>query len=140
MPTLKIEILHSKNFINMKPIIGTSDYKALKTLIANCPAELKTIEIGKLYAEIERAEKVEDHELGLDIIRLNSKFEVEDTAAKKAWSLKLTLPQDADVRQQKLSVFSPLGVALLGFKKGMTIQWELPGGLKNLKILNVVNS
>ena len=83
---------------------------------------------------------MDDNELALDIIKLNSSFVVEDTGAKKAWSLKLTLPQEADVRQQKLSVFSPLGVALLGFKKGMTIQWQLPGGLKNLKILNVINA
>ncbi len=124
----------------MKPIISNTDYKVLKTLIANCPADLKTIEIGKLVSELERAEKVDDNELALDIIKLNSRFEVEDTEAKKAWSLKLTLPQEADVRQQKLSVFSPLGVALLGFKKGMTIQWQLPGGLKSLKILNVINA
>lgn len=124
----------------MKPIIGQTDYKTLKSLIANCPAELKTIEIGKLYAELERADKVDDEKLGMDVIRLNSMFEVEDTASHKAWALKLSLPQEADVRQQKLSVFSPLGVALLGFKKGMTIQWQLPGGLKNLKILNVINA
>jgi len=124
----------------MKPIISNTDYKVLKTLIANCPADFKTIEIGKLVTELERADKVDDNELALDIIKLNFSFVVEDTGAKKAWSLKLTLPQEADVRQQKLSVFSPLGVALLGFKKGMTIQWQLPGGLKNLKILNVINA
>lgn len=41
--------------------------------------------------------------------------------------------------KQRISVFSPLGVALIGFSKGDTVEWSLPGGLKKLKILAVKN-
>ena len=90
----------------MKPIISNTDYKVLKTLIANCPADFKTIEIGKLVTELERADKVDDNELALDIIKLNSSFVVEDTGAKKAWSLKLTLPQEADKATKIIGIFT----------------------------------
>ncbi|WP_185974350.1 GreA/GreB family elongation factor [Litoribacter populi] len=43
----------------------------------------------------------------------------------------------ANVNEKKLSIFSPLGAALIGFKQGKTIDWDLPGGKKKLKILKV---
>jgi len=73
------------------------------------------------------------------VIRLNSSFEAEDVNTKKLWKLTVTLPQQANIKEQKISIFSPLGVALIGFKKGMTVKWALPGGMKTLKILNVIN-
>lgn len=123
----------------MKPVISNSDYTTLKSLIVNCPQHLKTKEIGQLMEELNKAEIVTDKKLGNDVIKLNSLFEAEDIVSKKSWKLMLTLPGDANLKEQKISVFSPLGVALIGFKKGMTIQWALPGGMKNIKIVDVVN-
>lgn len=124
----------------MKPIISNKDYQALKTLITGYPDNLKSKEIGQLMEELERADIVDEEALDDDIIRLNSSFEAEDVATKKIWKLTLTLPQQANVKEQKISVFSPLGVALIGFRKGMTVKWALPGGMKTLKILNVINN
>lgn len=123
----------------MKPIISNKDYHTLKALITSYPDNLKSKEIGQLMEELERAEVVEESELDDDVIRLNSSFEAEDVVTKKLWKLTVTLPQQANIKEQKISVFSPLGVALIGFKKGMTVKWALPGGMKTLKILNVIN-
>lgn len=123
----------------MTPVISNKDYHTLKTLITSYPDNLKSKEIGQLMEELERAEIVEEDQLDEDVIRLNSSFEAEDVLTKKLWKLTVTLPQQANIKEQKISVFSPLGVALIGFKKGMTVKWELPGGMKTLKILNVIN-
>jgi regulator of nucleoside diphosphate kinase len=128
-----------KQFIKMKPIISNTDYYTLKSLIANYPPQLKSKEVGQLIAELGRANIVPDDELDADVIRLNSCFEAEDVAANKTWKLTLTLPSQANIKEQKISVFSPLGIAVIGLKKGMTIQWTMPGGLKQIKILDVVN-
>ena len=89
--------------------------------------------------ELNKAEVVTDKKLGNDVIKINSLFEAEDISSKKKWKLMLTLPGEANLKEQKISVFSPLGVALIGFKKGMTIQWALPGGMKEIRIVDVVN-
>jgi regulator of nucleoside diphosphate kinase len=123
----------------MKPIISTTDYHTLKSLIANYPPQLKSKEVGQLIAELRRANIVADDELDSDVVRLNSCFEAEDLAINKTWKLTLTLPAQANIKEQKISVFSPLGIALIGFKKGMTIQWTMPGGMKRIKILDVIN-
>ncbi len=123
----------------MRPVICLSDYNTLKSLIANCPPHLKTKEIVQLSAELERAEITENDKSGNDVIKLNSIFEAEEVKSKKIWKLTLTLPEQANVKEQKISVFSPLGIALIGFKKGMTVKWNMPGGEKNIHIHNVIN-
>jgi regulator of nucleoside diphosphate kinase len=123
----------------MKPVISRNDYNAIKSLIANYPSHLKTKEVNQLVDELNRADILEDSEIGEDVIQLNTSFEAEDVTTKKVYKLTLTLPGEANVKEQKISIFSPLGVALIGFKKGMTIKWSLPGGMKTLKILQVNN-
>ena len=126
--------------INMKPIISNTDYNTLRSLVTTYPYYLGPKETGQLIDELNRAEIVDDQSIGKDIIRIDSYFEAEDSATKKILKLKLTLPAQANLKEQKLSVLSPLGVALIGYRKGMTVDWELPGGIKNIRILEVVNS
>ncbi|MBK7739754.1 MAG: GreA/GreB family elongation factor [Saprospiraceae bacterium] len=123
----------------MIPTINSTDFKTLKTLIANYPVQLKTKEVGNLAIELGRANIVEDEAINPNIIRLGSKFDAQDLDSLKIWTLTLTLPEEADMTKQRISVFSPLGVALIGFSKGDTVEWSLPGGLKKLKILAVKN-
>lgn len=118
----------------MKPIISDTDYKVLQGIIER--ANFKSEEMEKLEAELERAEKVNDNEFVKDIIKLNSRFEVEDIETNRVRELTLTLPHQANIKKQKLSIFSPLGVALIGSRKGAIVEW---GGMKTCKILNVVN-
>lgn len=124
----------------MTPIISNTDYKTLYSLIQDLPASQRTKEMGQLQKELESALKVADGQLDGDIIRLNSYFEVLDTTTGKTLQLRLVMPKSADLSQQKISILSPLGVALIGFREGMLIEWVLPGGPKKLQILKVVNA
>lgn len=121
----------------MKPILTKSDYNTIKDLIVNTPSPLITKEISLLAKEIELAKKVPDAKIEPQVIRINSHFEVQDVASGKLLNFQLTLPKNADLAEKKLSILSPLGVALIGFQEGMEIEWALPGGLKKLKILSV---
>lgn len=121
----------------MKPILTTSDYKTIHTLLQNLPAHLKGKEVSLLQQEIKSAQIVSDESISEDIIQLNSKFEVVELSSGKTMSLQLALPHQADLKQNKISILSPLGVALIGFSKGMTVEWMLPGGLKKLQINRV---
>lgn len=122
----------------MTPIISKSDYFTLKNYVMTCPPQMKTKEVGLLMEELEKAEVIEDDQISEDIIQINSSFEIEEVKAKKKMNFILTLPHQANLKDKKLSIFSPLGVALIGFRKGMTIQWNFPGGIKSIKI-NKVN-
>ncbi|OOG77496.1 GreA/GreB family elongation factor [Algoriphagus sp. A40] len=124
----------------MQPIISETDYKSIYSLIQDLPASQRTKEMGQLQRELNSALRVADEKLGEDIIRLNSYFEVKDMGTGKTLQLHLVMPKIADLSQQKISILSPLGVALIGFREGMLVEWVLPGGPKKLKILKVVNT
>lgn len=124
----------------MKPILTNSDYKTIHSLLQNLPASLKGREVSQLQQEIKSAEIIPDETISEDIIQLNSKFEVQELLSGKFMNLQLVLPHQADLKQNKISILSPLGVALIGFRQGMTVEWTLPGGLKKLKIISVEKS
>lgn len=123
----------------MRPIISETDYNTIHSLILHLPASHRTKEIGQLQTELNSALRVPDEKISEDVIRLNSYFEVEEVTSGKILNLWLVMPKQANISLQKISILSPLGVALIGFKEGMLIDWVLPGGPKKLKILKVVN-
>jgi regulator of nucleoside diphosphate kinase len=121
----------------MKPIISKKDYNVLQSIITGHQTNLSTKETNGLKAELEKAEIVNENEVDSKTIQLNTLFEVEDIATKKTWNLILTLPNEVNIKESKVSVFSPFGVALIGFSEGMIIECKLPSGSKKLKILKV---
>ena len=54
--------------------------------------------------------------------------------------IQIVLPSSADVKQSKISILAPLSVAIIGFKENDQVDWELPAGIKTLKIVAVSNS
>jgi len=99
----------------------------------------KTKEVQLLFEELQSGDLISDSEIKPDVIRLNSYFEVEDEKTKKVLGYTITLPNDANLQEKKISVLSPLGIALIGFSEGMLVDCALPAGNKKLKILKVEN-
>jgi len=123
----------------MVPVIKESDCFNIKAIVNNLSPSEKTKEISLLMKEIYRATVLPDEQVPGDIIQLNSYFEVKELGSGKNFEFTLTVPKSADIKEKKLSIFSPLGAALIGFQQGIVIDWELPGGRKKLEIMKVVN-
>ena len=123
----------------MKPIITASDYELINSVIENIPSHQKTKVVGQLNEELSRAQIVNESSISNEVIRLNSTFKIMDVNSNRLIEFTITLPDLADISKKKISVLTPLAVALIGFKKGMVIDWVLPGGPKKIKILNVIN-
>jgi len=66
-----------------------------------------------LLREIEKATIVKNNELPQDVVRLNSKVIVREESGNKAMGIVLVVPEKADIHQNMISVFAPLGVALI---------------------------
>jgi regulator of nucleoside diphosphate kinase len=123
----------------MIPILTNSDHHTIRTLLEEAHRASVSKDLDLLMGELNKAQVVADDEIENDIIRLGSTVEVEDVAANKKMKFQITLPKEADFKQQKISVLSPIGIALIGFRKGMTIEWTLPGGKKTISIIEVEN-
>jgi regulator of nucleoside diphosphate kinase len=93
----------------------------------------------ELEAEIKKAEIVESSELPNDVVRLNSVVTIKDENEKKLWELTVVCPEKADIRKKRISFMSPIGAALLGFRKGVQVKWKVASGKKTFTILEVQN-
>lgn len=82
--------------------------------------------LKKLEAEINRAVIKAESQLPANIVRLDSNvLLVVDGSEEEAT---LVYPTHANVLKNKISVLSPLGTAILGYKEGSTVEWEVPDG------------
>ena len=55
------------------------------------------------------------------------------------FDLTLVTPEKADMKQRMVSFMAPIGMALLGFKEGDRVKWEVPAGEKVFVIMKVAN-
>ena|SRR5688572_11014288 len=95
----------------------------------------------QLYEELKNAEIVESaEEFPTDIIRLNSDVEVEEKQTGRHMKFRIVLPTEANLKKKRLSVFAPLAIALMGYRKGQWVNWEMPSGKKEFFVRNVNNA
>ena len=122
---------HEKNPV----IMIEEDYQLLKRFTQHSPID---DEMSLAY-ELNRAIIVKKDAFPANTIRLNSPVSVQDLDTKKIMEYTVVMPHEADIQQRKISVLTPMGTALIGFRKAEEVRWKVPAGLKRFKILDVVN-
>jgi regulator of nucleoside diphosphate kinase len=120
----------------MIPIISESVYKKIYDLIA----KQNNDEVKQLRTEISKAKIVKDNDLNKKIVSLYSIVEFINSSLKKSIKMQIVPPNEVDLGKNRISVFSPISVALFGFKENDIFNWEMPSGNKTLKIIRVMNS
>jgi regulator of nucleoside diphosphate kinase len=93
----------------------------------------------RLEAELDRAEVVEPDEIPDDVITMNSHVRLRDVDTGQEMSYRLVFPAQAWGKPDALSVLSPLGTALLGYRTGDTLRARTPGGERNLQVLELLH-
>ena len=91
----------------------------------------------EMQAELNKAKLVNSDNFPADVVRLNSKVKIKDEIEGKAFELTLVTPERANIKQKKVSIMSPVGTALIGYRKGQKVQWRVPSGEKTFTILEV---
>src|SRR5690606_35822665 len=92
-----------------------------------------------LAYELSRAEIVKKDELSKDRVKINSKVTIEDLTSKAKTTFTVVPPNSADMKQQKVSVLTPIASAIIGLKLGDEVEWKMPVGLRKYVILEVNN-
>lgn len=117
-------------------VITEEDYNVLKYYVDNTPAADGEM---SLAAELKRAVVVKNDALPPHTIRLNSKVSVLDLQTQKVLEFTIVMPDKADIKQGRVSILTPMGAALIGFRKAEEVMWKVPAGLKRFRILDVYN-
>jgi len=120
--------------------ITKANLKELRALIAGIQAGgLKTqTYVGKLAKELERAKPVSPGRIPRNVVTMNSQVRVLDIESNSEATYTIVFPAQANIAENKISILAPLGTALLGYRVGDIVEWEVPSGLKHYKIQEVL--
>ena len=94
--------------------------------------------LAELEQELMHAEIVSPREIPDDVITMNSSVRLKDLDTKKELTYTLVFPSDADAGQNRISVLAPIGTALIGYRVGDIITWEVPAGRRRLKVEKII--
>lgn len=124
-----------------KIYISEFDMKRLKGLIkfAQERWDKRVVKyLEELDEELDRAEVVRPEEIPTNVITMNSTFRLIDLDSGEDFVYTLVFPGKADSATGKISILAPVGTAVLGYRVGDTVEWNVPAGLKKLRVKEIV--
>lgn len=120
-------------------VITEADYARLARLIDSVRrVESRDAEhVDGLERELERATIVRASEVAADVVTMNSRVRVVDLNTGRELTYQVVFPSDADVAKNRISVLAPIGTGLLGCRAGATLEWQVPAGLRRMRIVEI---
>jgi regulator of nucleoside diphosphate kinase len=101
-------------------------------------ANLTEFNKKRLSEELTTVRIIGEKDLPEDIVCLQSKVEFKDVVSGQKYNFRIVLPSEANIKDGLISIFAPLAIALLGYRQGARVDWEMPAGIKTFEILNVM--
>jgi transcription elongation factor GreA len=93
--------------------------------------------LGQLQKRLRELSMVDMAKIPRDRVGLGSRVTVLDTKKEEEIKYKLVTSEEADVAKGRISTTSPIGRGLLGKRVGDTVRIQIPGGAKELEILEL---
>jgi regulator of nucleoside diphosphate kinase len=124
----------------MRPNITVSslDIGRLEALLDELPSAQRSADFD-LIDELGRADIVDPEEVPPNVVTMNSTVRFAIDRPPQEFCMTLAYPKDVASGEDRLSVLSPIGSALIGLSVGDTIEWARPGGeLFKLTVLELL--
>lgn len=121
-------------------VVTQTDLSRLQNLIIETRrVEMRKTEyLEQLENELTRAIIVHSNEIPSDVITMNSTATLLDTITNDEMQVTLVYPDNANVDEGKISVLAPIGTAMIGYKTGDIFEWQVPDGIRRLKVVQVL--
>ena len=117
--------------------LTADDHDRLSALVRAATGTMPEV-ASCLAEELDRASILPRGQAAEDIVCIGSQLEYRDEAAGTVRTVTLVYPGEADISQGKVSVLTPIGIALIGLKAGQSITWETRNGtVRELTLLGV---
>ena len=93
--------------------------------------------IATLEERLRDARIISKKDIAKDVVSIGSKVKLRDVAAKETVEYHIVGSAEANPAEHKLSNESPVGKAIIGHKKGETVEVSAPRGRLKFKILEI---
>ncbi|HVM87737.1 MAG TPA: transcription elongation factor GreA [Puia sp.] len=93
--------------------------------------------IQKLEGELANARIIDENNIDTSKVSILTKVTVTNLGTKKQATYHLVSEKEADLKQSKISITSPIGKGLLGKQVGDVAEVQVPAGMLKFKIENI---
>ena len=90
--------------------------------------------LSRLEQELDRAEIVPEEALPADVVAMYSTVRLVDLDTDREHVYTVVYPHEADADRGRISVLAPIGTAVLGYRIGDVVEWEVPAGTRRFRI------
>jgi len=121
-------------------ILNRLDYSRIQKCI-NDAKQFKSInatEAESLKKELNSAKIVEPQEIPANVVTMNSIVKISFLNSDKHIEFRIVYPDQANLKENKISIFSPIATALIGYKVADEIEWIVPAGLTKIRIDEII--
>jgi regulator of nucleoside diphosphate kinase len=94
--------------------------------------------VDLLEKELCNAKIVDSVDVPNDVITMNSEVNITDVESGEQMTYTLVFPAEANIAENKLSILVPLGMALIGYRKGDVIEWPVPSGVRKIRVNKII--
>lgn len=95
------------------------------------------LKISQLKATIGEAKIIDTSKLNADTVQILTKVELRNTKNNMKMAYTLVSESEANLKEGKISVATPIAQGLLGKKVGDVVEIKIPQGTVTLEVLNI---
>jgi len=93
--------------------------------------------ISRLESELSKSRVLDEKNIDLSTAKLLTTVKIENIQSKQKMSYTLVSESEADLKNKKISISSPIGRGLMGKKVGEIADISVPSGVIKFKILDI---
>ncbi|MGL4780796.1 MAG: transcription elongation factor GreA [Bacteroidales bacterium] len=98
---------------------------------------LLEMKIAQLKDLVSKTRILDESNLRTDIIQILNKVKIRNTKNNAVMEYTLVSETEANLREGKIAVSTPIGQGLLGKKKGDVVEIKVPSGLMSFEVLEI---
>ena len=142
---LKAELKQLKSIDRPEVVQAIAEARAQGDLSENAEYDAAKERQGFIEGRLTQVEAILSQAIIIDPASLHadgkcvfgSTVEIEDLDKETKFTYQIVGDDEADIKDKKISINSPLAKALIGKEEGDVIDFESPGGLKNYEIIKI---
>jgi transcription elongation factor GreA len=90
-----------------------------------------------LEYQLSKAQVVETEDIDTNHVNLGTTVTIKDLDLKKIFTYTLVGTEEADIKENRISAASPVGMAVMGKKADEEVMVRTPRGIRHLKIMKI---
>ncbi len=118
-------------------IMNEEDHQRLTELMERTPQEHRE-HYQDLRRKLESARCLDATEIPADVVTMGSTAVLRELDSDDIWTFTLAYPAEANIDEDRISILSPVGTAIIGQRVGDVVDWPVPSGTVKIRIEDLI--